>query len=333
MSEKEVVAIESNPTGEDLSIDNAINSLYESMEEKEVSSDVEVKAEAEAEIEQEADDSPEEVEAFSFPENMPKELQESLSKLDEDAQKQGVEVFKKMQGSFTKKNQEFAEEKKLAESINKVFEDNNYNVASVEHKQKLISNYVAFDKLIVNDPKAAVKQLLDYTGLKPEDFGISQTPTDSSDEYLTDTELKLKTQINALESQIKAITQEKAISKEREQFDIVKSFREAKNEQGELLNPHFDAVKSDMMDLADVNPNLTIEQLYAKAVRMNDDLFNKTIEQERQKALSAVEAKRREEVEKAKKLNRQSRPNSSIDSKVVDMDAIFDQIATNAGFN
>lgn len=333
MSEKEVVTIESNPTGEDLSIDNAINSLYDSMEEKEVSSETEVEAEADTEVEQEADDSLNEVEVFSFPENMPKELQESLSKLDEDAQKQGVEVFKKMQGSFTKKNQEFAEEKKLAESINKIFEANNYNVGSIEHKQKLISNYVAFDKLVSTDPKAAVKQLMDYAGIKPEDFGINQAPTDSSDEYLTDTELKLKTQINALESQIKAITQEKAISREREQYDIVKSFREAKNEQGELLSPHFDAVKQDMMDLADANPNLTIEQLYNKAVRMNDDLFNQTLEQERQKAISSIEAKRKEEVEKAKKLNRQSRPNSSLDSKVVDYDALLEQIATNAGFN
>ena len=344
MSNDDVVIDESNPTNEDLSIDKAIESLYEVTEEpvegntsaEDEASVEDVDADKESEDNTGNTDNAEEGAdgedgEFSLPENMPKEFQESLADLSEEAQKRGVEVFKKMQGSFTKKNQDFAEEKKFVEGLNRAFEDNGLNVG-VEQKQKLISNYIAFDKQLEDNPKEAIKQMMDYAGLKPDDFGASPTPTYSSDdEFLTDSERKTTEQINTLTEQVNKLTQREKQGKAQAQQQVVDEFFDAKDEDGNLLHPHFDLVYNDMKVLAS-DKSLSIEQLYNKAVRMNDYLFKQAIGREKESALKSVEAKRKAEVEKAKKLNRQSRPVSSVDSTVVDEDTMFDQIASQAGW-
>lgn len=341
MSDEEVVASEPNPTNEDLSIDKALSDLYESAEstEAEVETKVEAKADvSESEEVEESADSEDgagegEEGEFSLPENMPKELQESLASLDIDVQKQSVEVFKKMQGSFTKKNQEFAEQKKLAESINTAFENSGLNVGGYENQQKVVGNYIAFEKLIASDPKAAVQRLMEHAKVKLEDLGIT-TPTKSSDdEYLTDEELNNRKNNETLQQRIYQLEQNAANSKSQAQQTVVNGFRNKTNEAGELVNPHFDVVKADMMDLADVNPQLTIDQLYTKAVRNNDDLYKQDMEAEIERRLGVKESKRKAEVEKAKQLNGQSLKAGSPNTTVVDGDAMFDQLAGAAGWN
>lgn len=340
MSDADVVVEEPNPTNEDQSIDNALDALYESVE----AESVEAEAEAEADVEEEApetepveseDEAGEEAEGeeFSLPENMPKELQESLAGLDEEVQKRGVEVFKKMQGSFTKKSQDFAEQKRLAENINQAFTDSGLNVGGYDNQQKVIGNYIAFEKLIASNPKAAVEQLMAHAKVKPEDLGITNPTTSSDDEYLTDEELNTRKQYETLEQKITRLENEAIASRNQAQQSVVDSFRNKTNEAGELAHPHFDAVKADMMDLADVNKTLTIDQLYNKAVRMNDELYNKTLEDARLKTLSEAEAKRKAEVDKAKKMNGQSLPVGSPKTQVVDEDAMFEQLAEASGWS
>ena len=337
--ENEVVIEESNPTNEDHSIDAAISELYDTQEvestpETPATEDNEVIEDTQDDVVEDVEVSSDEAVEFSLPENMPKELQDSLSNFDQDVQEQGAEVFKKMQGAFTKKNQDFAEEKKFAESINQAFESNGGGVKTIEEKKTLVNNFIAFDRLLETDPKDAVKRMMDYAGLKPDDFGVNLKPTESSeDEFLTDSELKTKQTIDALTEQVNQLTQQGATNRQETQSKIVDDFRNETNEAGELVHPHWDAVKQDMLMLADVNPNLTIEQIYNKSVRMNDDLHSQFIEGERKAALNTADVKRKAGVEKAKKLNKQSRPTSSVDSVVVDEDAIFDQIAASAGWS
>ena len=341
MSEEEVVVSEPNPTNEDFSIDTALNTLYESVETESAEAEVETIVETEADVSESetvTEAEPEEGETdseegeFSLPENMPKELQESLASLDVGVQKQSVEVFKKMQGSFTKKNQEFAEQKKLAENINTAFENSGLNVGGVEGQQRVVNNYIAFEKLIASDPKSAVTQLMAHAKIKPEDLGITTPTTSSDDEYLTDEEKLNRNQIETLQQQVTQLTQNAANSKSHAQQAVVDGFRNKTNEAGELVNPHFDAVKADMMDLADVNPNLTIDQLYTKSVRMNDDLYIKTLEAEKAKYISAADSKRKAEVEKAKKMNGQSIRTGSPATKVIDQDALLEQAAIASGW-
>jgi hypothetical protein len=340
-SENEVVQ-DANPTNEDLSIDSAINALYEENEEtaetEEVQEDVENEVVEESvdtdEVEEEEPEEDGEIEDFKLPDNMPKELQEALSSLDEDVQKQGVEVFKKMQGSFTKKNQEFAEEKKLADEVNEILSSSGRGSHTIEQKAQYVQRFVEFDNLITSDPVAAIKQVMEYAKVKPEDLGVVANPTDSSeDDYYTDNELKLKKQVESLTEQVNSLIQTGAENKNKELSTIVSDFKNAKNEAGELVNPYFEQVKGEMMDLADIHKDWTIEQIYNKAIRMNDEVYSQVVEAEKQKAISAIEEKRKAEVEKAKRLNRQSRPTSSVDSNIVDEEAIFEQIAANAGFN
>ena len=252
--------------------------------------------------------------------------------MDGDAQAAGVKVFKDMQGGFTKKSQELASAKKFAENINQAFENSGLNVGSSEQRQTLVNNYVAFDKLVATDPKRAIKQLMEHAKLTPNDFGTPAPTESSDDEYLTDTEKQFRSTQGTHEQKIQQLEQIIADDRSRAQQGVVDNFRNAKNEAGELLRPHFDLVKKDMMDLADLNPQLTIEQLYTKAVRMDDDLYNRTVETEKSRVVNQLETKRKLEVEKAKKLNRQSLQTGSINTTVVDQEALLEQAAIDAGF-
>ena len=113
----------SNPTNEDLSIDTVINSLFEAEESKvaEVADVPEVKEEVK-EVSEAVEEVAEPDAEFSIPNNVPKELQEAIDGLEDvGVKKATLDIFKKMQGNFTKKNQEFSEQKKLAESIDEAF--------------------------------------------------------------------------------------------------------------------------------------------------------------------------------------------------------------------
>jgi len=333
MSEEQVVIEQSNPTNEDNTIDNAINKLYDDMKDVVVEEAQEEAVESDdvSEGEEESPDSEDVV--FSFPENMPKELRDKLSEYDEDIQKANVDIFKKMQGSFTKKNQEFAEQKKFADNVAKEFENSGLNVNTTEGQQKIIGNYIAFEKLIAQNPKAAVKQLMEYARIKPEDIGIEAPTASSDDEYLTDEELNNRKQLETFQRRIDQLENEASSKKNQEQLNVVESFMNAKNEAGELLYPHFLAVKDEMGRMADYDKSLSINDLYKRAIRMDDDLYNKTLEAERAKYLRDTEAKRKVDVEKAKKMNGQSLKAGSPKTRINDVDALFDKIATEAGYS
>lgn len=337
---KEVV---SNPTNEDLSIDNVINSIYEAEEAKgasdpesstdAVSEQLEAQEAQESEQVAESQESTSEDTEFSIPNNVPKELQEAIESLsDLNVKKASLDIFKKMQGSFTKKNQEFSEQKKFADSIEEAFKTTGIEVVGDARKQ-LITNYLSFDKLIQQNPKEAVKRLMGYTKLSPQDFIEQASPTDDSDsEFYTETERKLFNTVETLNKKLAALEQQSKASVDQQRVQSVQEFKEAKDEQGNLLHPHFDIVKSEMMDLADSFPNMTISQLYAKAVRLNDDVYKQTLEAEKAKLLKEQEDKRKAEIEKAKKLNRQSYGVKPQNTTTSDMDAIFEKLAINAGF-
>lgn len=324
--------VNENPTNEDLSIDNVINSIYEAEEAKEAETATEEVITEEAPTETVAEDKPEDTE-FSIPNNVPKELQEAIDSLDNvEVKKASLDIFKKMQGNFTKKNQEFAEQKKFAESIEEAFKTTGIEVVGDERKQ-LITNYLSFDKLIQQNPKEAVARLMSYTKLSPQDFIEQASPTDGSDsEFYTETEKKLFNTVETLNKKLAALEQQSKASADQQRVHSVQQFKDAKDEQGNLLHPHFDTVKEEMMGLADSFPNMTISQLYEKAVRLNDDVYKQTLEAEKAKLLKEQEDKRKAEIEKAKKLNRQSHGVKPQNTTTSDMDAILEKLAKDAGF-
>lgn len=340
-----------SPTSNSLS--DAIHKLYEDSAkpeqvseapktpEAEIATDEVADADADADVvvsEESEEDVAEEEEALpdlEIPKNMPKELQEALGKLEDLEVKQAtVDIFKKMHNSFVKKNQEFSEHKKLAESINDSFEQAGYKGDS-KAKTALVKNFIYFNELINTQPQEAVKKLLAYTKVKAEDLDIT-SPTDTSsdeEEYLTQTEKQLRNEIKKLNEQVQSLYRRDEEAVINESANKVLQFINATDDKGELLHPHFDEVKEDMKALADINPKLTIEELYKKAVRANDSLFDKILQTEKEKAITERESLRKQQIEKAKKLNKQSRGVSSLSTTTTDKRAIMLELARQAGFN
>lgn len=366
-----VVTEPSNPTGEDMSLDNAINDLY--VEQDTPSDDLPVPAtdatlDTGEELEStetdenvdtpKVDDSDDSVDSdklddnddnddtpdvedgvFNLPEHMPKELREKLEGLSEDVQKASTDVFKQMHKSYTKKNQNLSKQSFLAESVDEAFKKHGMNVDNVKNKATIISNYVAFDKMLRLDPVKAIKLVAERHKIKPDQLGESPTKTEkgSSDldtDLLTENEKLLVQKLEAANDKIDKLEQNFDRRESQEQLTAVQRFMKAEDESGNLLHPHFTTVKNDMMDLAEINPNMTIEQLYKKAVRMNDDLYAETIKTERQKIVDENKRKKDERLKKAKAMSRQSlKQNGTQTIETLDEDAMLEKIAVDSGFN
>ncbi len=87
---------------------------------------------------------------------------------------------------------------------------------------------------------------------------------------------------------------DQAIDARRNQ-DAIQQFREAKDAAGNLLNPHFEMVKSDMVLLLGAGKAQDLPSAYSMALRLHDDLF----QAEQDKKRKADEASRLEAQRKA----------------------------------
>lgn len=350
MSDNDNEAIESSvPESNDL--EQALAELYEPKHEE--TSDEDIGADdddahedndadndgGDDEPEEEADDEKESFQVDNY-KNLPKDLREKLKGLDESVQQTVVDSYNQMQRNFSAKSRELSQSKQLSEAVDKAFKENGFDNVKPSSQQKLIANYVTFEKQLKVDPASAIKRLAEYHKLTPEQLGYNASAakeapdSDYDDDFLTDSEKFLKKQIETQSSKITQLEQLLQQQSQRETQTAVQKFASAKDESGSLLHPHFDKVKSIMMDLADVNPNYTIEDLYKKAVRLDDDLYEETLQSEKQRIVEESKRKKAERLEKAKKMSKQSlKRTDAKTSESLSEDEVFEKLAVEAGFN
>ena len=76
---------------------------------------------------------------------------------------------------------------------------------------------------------------------------------------------------------------------------------QTKDANGQPKYPHFERVRQTMIQLVATSQADSWDAAYSKAVRLDDELYSQTVEQERQAVLAAQEKQRQEAIEKANK--------------------------------
>lgn len=238
--------------------------------------------------------------------NLDPELREILLKADADTRRAQSNAFKKMRANFDKKYTELGQEKKLAETGKQLFQkygiDPNSGFSRVE---KLIN----FETELEKDPRKVIKLLQAKFNLQDEKSG-----SDELDESLLTDEEKLlyKNQKN-IEKKLESLEQENRglrESKEREEINRIQeeiiSFRDAKNDDGSLKNPYLEELLEDMSKLHSLYPKEGTEKLYNRALRLNDDVYNKSLEDAKLRERSRLNSEKDAAIKKAKSINSQS---------------------------
>ena len=152
-----------------------------------------------------------------------------------------------------------------------------------------LTQLASYAQSLQADPTSTILKLA-------KDYGVNLEETLQEQPYVDPTVRTLQEKIDQLMSQQQQTQQQWQQQQQNAQlsqvYGAIDSFKDAKNENGELLNPHFEALHDDMATLINMGKAKSLEDAYKQAMRYNDDI---------QKQLKADElARKQADVKKAK---------------------------------
>ncbi len=228
----------------------------------------------------------------------PRSIQEWMARRD-----------KETEADYTRKTQDFAEQRKAVEPLlgevqrlNPLFQHlgmtpQQFVAESATVAHNLLSgtpeqraNAVAYLVNLHNVPAQAVVQALGIPLHSGEDGRQTADPQFAN---LSQTVVQLQSKLSSMERQ----NQDDQRLRAQYEFD---SLAQAKDTSGQPKYPHFERVKQTMLQLAANGQADTWEGAYSKAVRLDDDLHKGEIEAAAKREREALEKTNREAVEKAR---------------------------------
>ena len=262
------------------------------------------------------------------PKNWSEEVRSKFKDLPRDAQEYMLKRDKEMTADYTRKTQEVAEQRKSFESLDKVIAPMRQQIAaSGVSETEYIARLLNADMALRNNPKMAIKQLAQGYGI---DLSSIEETVDWND---TDPQIaQLKQQNQAILAELNQFKQQNLQSARQQTEAQINGFANTKDDKGNLKYPHFDKLRVKMGNLIDAGEAKGLEDAYAKAVRLDDELYKQSLEAQRKSAKAEEDARRKAAVEKAKKVRPRTAtapPSGSV--KATDLDALLMESISKAG--
>ena len=262
------------------------------------------------------------------PRNWSEDVRSKFNNLPRDAQEYMLKRDKEMTADYTRKTQEVAEQRKSYESLDKVIAPMRQHInASGVGEAEYISRLLNADMALRNNPKMALKQLAQGYGI---DLSSIEETVDWND---TDPQIaQLKQQNQAILAELNQFKQQNLQSARQQTEAQINGFANTKDDKGNLKYPHFDKLRVKMGNLIDAGEAKGLEDAYAKAVRLDDELYKQSLDAQRKSAKAEEDARRKAAVEKAKKVRPRTAtapPSGSV--KATDLDALLMESISKAG--
>ena len=192
--------------------------------------------------------------------------------------------------------------------------------------KKEMANLKTFDESFKKNPLQTLKDLAKFANI---DLNSLIEPVQDEYDYRTPEEIARDNHYKNIESRLAQIERQK----QEETADVnareIEQFKSAKDSNGEIKYPHFERVRGNMATFYIeghplYNPDLTLEKAYQKAIMLDDELVElRDIEITRK----ATE-KRKEELEKAKRLKKFSGKTSSVNVAPASPRALLEDIVS-----
>ena len=262
------------------------------------------------------------------PKNWSEDVRSKFKDLPRDAQEYMLKRDKEMTADYTRKTQEVAEQRKSFESLDKVIAPMRQQIAaSGVGEAEYISRLLNADMALRNNPKMAIKQLAQGYGI---DLSSIEETVDWND---SDPQIaQLKQQNQAILAELNQFKQQNLQSARQQTEAQINGFANTKDDKGNLKYPYFDKLRVKMGNLIDAGEAKGLEDAYAKAVRLDDELYKESLEAQRKSAKAEEDARRKAAVEKAKKVRPRTAtapPSGSV--KATDLDALLMESISKAG--
>ena len=262
------------------------------------------------------------------PKNWSEDVRSKFKDLPRDAQEYMLKRDKEMTADYTRKTQEVAEQRKSFESLDKVIAPMRQQIAaSGVGEAEYISRLLNADIALRNNPKMAIRQLAQGYGI---DLSSIEETVDWND---SDPQIaQLKQQNQAILAELNQFKQQNLQSARQQTEAQINGFANTKDDKGNLKYPHFDKLRVKMGNLIDAGEAKGLEDAYAKAVRLDDELYKQSLDAQRKSAKAEEDARRKAAVEKAKKVRPRTAtapPSGSV--KATDLDALLMESISKAG--
>lgn len=267
-------------------------------------------AEAKAEDDEDSTPDDETEQALEAPEHWSADDKEKFAKAPRDIQEWMVDRSKAVDRAITEKTQALAEERKELEPIKGLLGQwKGYFDALGQKPDEAVNGLLRADHVLrTGTPERKIEAFkilareygIPLTGEQQDAEGGEQNPEVAA----------LKQELAALKNELGGFKTHQEQTELQQTQALIDSFATAKDADGNLLHPHFETVKAAMGDLISSavrrGNEMSLEDAYAKAIRLDDALYQETLEAERKKIAEADERKRKEAAEKARRQGRRA---------------------------
>ena len=295
----------------------------------------EVKEEIKEEVEQEIEDNTqEESEDIEIKENTEEDIEKELEDIEEAKKNidKGIDLKKTLSGQ-PREFREAVELIKDPETQAKVIEAGKILRAREDqvrlelgNTKKEMANFKSFNESFRKNPLQTIKDLADANDI---DLKNLIEPVQDEYDYRTPEEIARDNHYKNIEFRLAQIERQK----QEEIADVnareIEQFKSAKDSNGEIKYPHFERVRGNMATFYIkghplYNPDLTLEKAYQKAIMLDDELVELRDIEIARKTME----KRKEELEKAKRLKKFSGRTSSVNVAPANPRALLEDIVS-----
>ena len=252
-----------------------------------------------ADVEATPDREPE-PDALSAPKTWPAEHREAFEHLPEDQRSFMLQREQERDAAFTRKTTDLAEQRRQIESLQGVLAP--YKQQMQAHgisEAEYVSRLMTYDNALRQNPKLALQNLAQHYGIRLSgDSGVDYVEETPSDPQI----LQLQQQLNQTQAHIQTMQQSQVMAQQQQLVDQVESFSTAKDAKGNLKHPHFEKLRERMGRLVNAGETTDLNEAYGMALRLDNDLYNEAITNERNAVSKKADDRRKAAVQKAKKI-------------------------------
>jgi len=264
------------------------------------------------------------------PKNWSDDVKKVFNTLPAESQEFMIKRDKEMTSDYTKKTQDLAEQRKNIEALDKVLQPARQNIqATGIGEAEYISRLLNADQALRTNPKMALRQLA-------QGYGINLSSLEDESESWNDPDpqyAQLMQQNQQIMAELNQFKQQNMQSTVAQTEQTVEQFSTKTDAEGKLVHPHFDKVRVKMGNLIDAGEAKGLDDAYAKAVRLDDDLYAEALKASQLSIKKQEDSKRKKAVEKARKVKPSASANPPKGSvKASDLDSLLMTNIEGAGF-
>ena len=252
-----------------------------------------------ADVEATPDGEPE-PDALAAPKTWPAEHREAFEHLPEDQRSFMLQREQERDAAFTRKTTDLAEQRRQVESLQGVLAP--YKQQMQAHgisEAEYVSRLMTYDNALRQNPKLALQNLAQHYGIRLSgDSGVDYVEETPSDPQI----LQLQQQLNQTQAHIQTMQQSQVMAQQQQLVDQVESFSTAKDAKGNRKHPHFEKLRERMGRLVNAGETTDLNEAYGMALRLDNDLYNEAIANERNDVSKKADDRRKAAVQKAKKI-------------------------------